>query len=66
VRRGGRESDGSWMREERLAGNKLGKKLLEFYKRLVFFFPIVFKNPQSLSSNFLPNIHLCGLNKSVA
>jgi hypothetical protein len=30
VRRGGREREGGWRREERLAGNKLGKKLLEF------------------------------------
>jgi hypothetical protein len=33
VRRGGREREGGWNREERLAGNKLGKKLLEFDKR---------------------------------
>jgi hypothetical protein len=33
VRRGGREREGGWRKEERLAGNKLGKKLLEFYKR---------------------------------
>jgi hypothetical protein len=33
VRRGGREREGGWWREERLAGNKLGKKLLEFDKR---------------------------------
>jgi hypothetical protein len=30
VRRGGREREGDWRREERLAVNKLGKKLLEF------------------------------------
>jgi hypothetical protein len=33
VRRGGRERDDGWGREERLTGNKLGKKLLEFDKR---------------------------------
>jgi hypothetical protein len=33
VRRGGSERDGGGRREERLAGNKLGKKLLEFDKR---------------------------------
>jgi hypothetical protein len=32
VGRGGREREGGWRREERLAGNKLGKKLLEFDK----------------------------------
>jgi hypothetical protein len=33
VKRGGREREGGWRREERLAGNKLGKKFLEFDKR---------------------------------
>jgi hypothetical protein len=32
VRRGGREGEGGRRREERLTGNKLGKKLLEFDK----------------------------------
>jgi hypothetical protein len=33
VRNGGREREGGWGREERFAGNKLGKKLLEFDQR---------------------------------
>jgi hypothetical protein len=33
VRRGGRETKGGWRREERLPGNKIGRKLLEFDKR---------------------------------
>jgi hypothetical protein len=32
VRRGGREIECGWRREERLANNKLGKKLKEFDK----------------------------------
>jgi hypothetical protein len=33
LRREGIESGGGWRMEEMLAGNKLGKKLLEFDKR---------------------------------